>query len=272
MEHVAVPVNTPRPTSFTLTDSGDDLHIGLDRLGTFMAEMLVAAHFFEERKPQLPAMRPVLHDWPRERFRWEREPLATPEITIGHTSLQSSKRTLARSLFYSGVSQLVSEYEIYLASLAREIYIYNPELLSANERRRDKQLTNAEILAAGSYDRILNALVERAVFKLTALPYPALVERFNREFRVGIHHATSPATLFTVHHLIEQRHLIVHNNGYVSDQYIERMSAYEGEDILGEHNAISVSFKSFFDHLYTLAALGDYIDGKVKNTWQTSTA
>jgi hypothetical protein len=92
MEQVVVPITTPRPPNFRLTDSGDDFHIDLDQLGTFMAEMLVAAHYFEEREPKLPAMRPVLHDWTRMVFRKGPDLLPTPEVKIDHTTMRSSKR------------------------------------------------------------------------------------------------------------------------------------------------------------------------------------
>lgn len=268
MERIVVPVATPRPEDFKLTDSGDDFHIELDRLGTFVAEMLVAAHLFEERAPRIPALRPELHDWFQELHMNKPGPLPAPEIEMNHSSLRDAGRTLPRSLFYSGVTQLVSAYEVYLGSLAREIYRYNNELLAIEE----KQLTSAQILALDSTERIVNALVDRAVRKLTALSYPALVDRFNREFRVGIHHGSSPATLFTVHHLIEQRNVIVHNGGHVSDLYLERMSAYEGETILTGHGSVPVSFSAFFDYLFAFSVLGDYIDRKVKGTWATSTS
>lgn len=267
MERIVAPIVTPRP-DFKLTDSGDDFHIELDRIGTFMAEMLVAVHLFEEKGPRLVSIRPVLHDWFDELHLNKPGPLPAPEVDIDHQSLRSVQRTASRSLFYSGITHLVSGYEQYLSSIAEEMYRYNRKLLSTQER----QLTSAEIIALGSYDRIMSALERRATSNLTAPSYPALVKRFNREFHVGIHHDTSPVSLFVVHHLMEQRHLIVHNGGRASDLYLERMSIYEGEPILKKHSAVPVDFKRFFDLLYMLSDLGNYIDEKVKEKWITSTS
>lgn len=261
-----MPITIPRP-AFKLTDSADDYHISLDRLGTFIGEMLVAAHLFEEKEPLLITIRPTLHDWFKELL-GKLGPLPAPEITISYKSLKNPRRTLAKSLFYTGITQLVSCYEMYVGTLAEEIYQYNPKLLAVVER----QLTSAELIALGSYEDIVESLINRATSNLLTLAYPSMVQRFNREFHVGIHHAEAPATLFEVHHLIEQRNIIIHNGGRASHLYIERMNAYKGEAILKKYEDIPINFEKFFDYLYMLSALGDYIDKKVQAKWVTTAA
>jgi hypothetical protein len=262
---VRIPYLTSRPAE-KYTDSCSDLHIGLDRTATFIGEMLVGAHLFEQQGLSVAPFTPELHYWFGERHLNYPGPIPTPEISIEHQSLNDTTRELPRALYYTAITQLVSEFEIYLGSLAREVYLYNPSLLAVEE----KQLSSAELIELGTYDRIVQELTDRAVNKLVMLSYPNLVQRFNREFHVGIHHSDSPASLFDIHHMIEQRNIIVHNNGYSSPLYLERMAGYNNPDVLKPHRSVRPDFLRFYAMLDATAALCDYVDARVREKWNTS--
>jgi hypothetical protein len=264
----------------------------LDGLGTFIGEVLLSMGFFEKKyiyktseeirfKPKL-----YLNDMPEENrkelidFRekhgrteeimeqtswFHEEPVKTPEfVWKPRSERQNLCGDLLRGLFFSAVTQLVSIYEIFIADLAKEIFRNNHELLAIPE----KQLSSEKIIRLESYEKIIDELIDRAIRKFTyGTSYPKLVERFQTKFHIGIHDRNSPAQLFAVHHLIEKRNIIVHNDGVASSTYIERMKNYGNAELIKEDDEVIIDFTKFYNDLVVIRELGEYIETCVQTRW-----
>ena len=264
----------------------------LDGLGTFIGEVLLATdsfvqtHAYTEKGEIRIQPRLFPNDMPEEerqqviQLREEHgrsaeiieqtswfyeEPVPVPEIVWQpRKERRNLSGDLLRGLFHTGVTQLVSVYEIFIGDIARATYCKNHELLAIDE----KQLTTAEIIQLGSYDNIIQSLIERGVGKLIFnVSYSSLVERFHRVLHVGIHDHASPVKLFPVHHLIEKRNIIVHNDGIASSVYVEKMKGYGEESVLQQNEQLPISFVSFYEDLAMIRELGHYIEKCIQERW-----
>lgn len=267
-------------------------HHRLDGLGTFIGEVLLSVDLFAQRyvykdeneirlQPRL-----FLNDMPEEErqsliaLREEHgrtdeiirqtswfceEPIPAPEILwCPRKERRNLCGDLLRGLFHTAITRLVSVYEILIGDIAKEIYKNNHDLLAIEER----QLTSAEIVELQTYDKVIESLIERAVSKLVhEITYPKLVDRFHRTFHVGIHDRESPVQLFAVHHLIEKRNIIVHNDGVASSTYVAKMQDYNDDSILEENDELPVDFVSFYDDLSMIRKLGSYIESCAQHRW-----
>lgn len=264
----------------------------LDGLGTFIGEVLLSMGLFEQEyiyktnkeirvKPQL-----FLNDMPEEQRQqlislrnehgrtdeimqqtsWFHEnPVPSPEI-IWHPRKERKNLCgdLLRSLFHAALTQLVSAYEIFIGDTARAILRDEKELLAVDER----QLTSKEIIDLQDYEKLIDVLIERAVSKLTHnVTYPKLVNRFHIKYHIGIHNRNSPVQLFQVHHLIEKRNIIVHNDGVASSKYIEKLSSYSSPELLDENEELLVDFLRFYNDLLMIMELGKYIETCTQKKW-----
>lgn len=97
---IRIPYRSEKPAD-KQTDTCTDCHISLDRLGTFMGEMLVAAHLLEAHGSTVGPIRPELHDWLAKQWHQTSGLIPAPSITIEHKNMQSAMRHLSRPLIYS---------------------------------------------------------------------------------------------------------------------------------------------------------------------------
>lgn len=172
-------------------------------------------------------------------------------------------------LFKNSIINISSSFEQYIKEIVSEIYTWNEGLLNINE----KQLTTSEILEFDSIDSIKQELAERAVTALIMSNYPNIVAKFERKFHVGIHDKSAPIELFEMHHFIEIRNIIVHNDGYCSSLFLKRLENYNLESPLGVTESHS-SVKIDFDYIDTIKdkiiSLICHIDKQVRLKWKTS--
>lgn len=241
-----------------------DFHIRVDALVNYVGESLLlldTAHGIGLNtgliKPRLPSF-------------LDYEPKC-PFIQSATREWAVHQRRMPEQLFYSAVIQLASHFEIYLVELANEIYYANEEeLLIIGE----KQLSTKQIYELGSFDRIRQYLKRKAIQnKLANKSYPKIVETFQNTFHIGIHCAASPATQAKIHHFIEVRNIIVHNDGHASSIYFERMGIYDSPYTGALKNigdSPEVDFIWFFELAEKLLKLGDFIDAESQKRWVTT--
>lgn len=264
----------------------------LDGLGTFIGEVLLSMGLFEQEyiyqtekeirfQPKL-----FLNDMPEDQRKemialreehgrtdeimqqtswFHEDPVPSPILVWNpRKERQNLCGDLLKGLYCTAVTQLVSIYEILIGDLAREIFKNNHELLAIKE----KQLTSEDIIELNSYEKIIDVLIDRAVSKFThSTSYPDLVKRFHTKFRIGIHDKHSPVEMFPIHHLIEKRNIVVHNDGVASSSYVERMRNYKQTEILEEYDEIVIDFVGFYNELSMIRNLGTYIENCVYKRW-----
>lgn len=172
-------------------------------------------------------------------------------------------------LFQNTIVNIASCYEIYLRELAKEIYRYNQELLKIDE----KQLTTKEILSYESLAELCDELIEKSVTNLIMLTYPDIVKKFESKFHIGIHSKKSPMTIFEVHHFLEVRNIIVHNEGHASKLFFQRLNSYDEKsplEIKGELNSPKTDFEYIASFKDKLILLAEHIDNEARSKWKTT--
>ncbi len=172
-------------------------------------------------------------------------------------------------LYNNTITNIASVYEIYLRELATEIYRYNTELLKIDE----KQLSSREILDFKSIDDIKEELIDRSVTKLVMSSYPDLVSKFESRFHIGIHNKKSPMTQYELHHFLEVRNIIVHNEGHASKLFFNRLKEYSEVSPLGifeEFFRPELNFDYLNSFREKLTNLVEFIDAQAKEKWKTT--
>ncbi|MCH7497718.1 MAG: hypothetical protein IH971_07705 [Candidatus Marinimicrobia bacterium] len=181
-----------------------DFHIRVDALLDYVGELLVildksfnARHPSGVSSPELPA-------------KFRKTPKA-PTIEFDKREWDKLRGDIPSRLYESSIVQLASHFEIFISELVSEVYFANTSLLAIDEL----QLTTRQILEIGSIEKIRQYLIEKATRNLISRSYPALVEAFQHTFHVGLHQSHAPLPQVEIHHFIEIRNLIVHNDGHV---------------------------------------------------------
>jgi len=172
-------------------------------------------------------------------------------------------------LFQNTIVNIASCYEIYIRELAEEIYRYNEDLLKNSE----KQFTTEEIFAFSSMKDLKEELINRSVTKLIMSNYPNLVNKYESRFHIGIHSSKSPVTLFEVHHFLEVRNIIVHNEGHASKLFFERLKNYfelSPLNIKKPNDSPELNFEYLNKFKDKLIVLAEFIDNQAMQKWQTT--
>lgn len=196
--------------------------------------------------------------------------IPTPKISIKDKSFDAISRNLSRNLFNHSVSQLVTNFEIFLNEITEDILWRNKELL-ANDQ---KQLSNKEIFDLGDIDAIKGALIQRKVFEHAMSAYPKRVDSFQKLFHIGIHSKKAPISLPEVHDLVEIRNVIQHSAGHCSQQYLNRMSVYDETDyqrlLKSEYTQPKIDFCWLLELGINMVRLAEFVDSEAEQKWSTT--
>ncbi|MGB7591199.1 MAG: hypothetical protein WCD04_03935 [Terriglobia bacterium] len=138
-----------------------------------------------------------------------------------------------------------SYFEAFLADLVRQIYLCNPKMLPS-----EKQLKFEEILAARTYEGVLNGMIEKEVMAVFYKSMEDVCEYFRSklklELRKGERDCVVVASLL--------RNCIVHNNGRADSRLARRVTDYrEGDEIFLDEAAAheyGISIRSLARDLY----------------------
>ena len=248
----------PSPKS----DALSDVHIRFSELVNYVGEVLLTSHLVKElsQPPDREAISITLKSK-------RNESIVAPTIELQSGEWEKLSRNLSQRLLFSSVVHLATSYEIFQAELIEDVLWRNDEWLGLEER----QLTTKEIFKLGSLEEIRLKLIERKVLDFAMLSYPKKVEKFQREFHVGLHHQTLPLSLFEVHDFLEVRNVIVHSDGYASEQYLERMSIYNQPTLLkGKYDTLEINFSWLLTFGQQLISLCERIDEEVGKKWRTT--
>lgn len=148
-------------------------------------------------------------------------------VDIGQQdSLPKKYQVYQKQVCHSAFLLGFSYFEAFLADLVRQIYLRNPKMLP-----KGKELRFDEILAAGTYDGVLSAMVAKEVLSIFYKSMDEVSEYFLSKLRLRWP-ASEAKSVVVASHL---RNCIVHNNGR-ADLRLARLSDYrEGAEIvLGE--------------------------------------
>jgi hypothetical protein len=194
-----------------------DFHLRVDALINYVGESLLLLDTAFKTDPPTGVILPKLPNYLGQAPK-------CPMINLNERQWNTYHNDIPQRLFHSSIVQLASHFETCLAELANEIYYANEELLFISER----QLTTRKIFELGSIKRIRHHLKRKAVLELIGnRTYPSIVKAFQNTLHIGIHSSQSPATKAEIHHFIEVRNIVVHNEGQASQSYFARMSNYD---------------------------------------------
>jgi hypothetical protein len=190
----------------------------------------------------------------------------SPKIKVKSEEWEKLFSYIPTQLFYSSIVQLATLYEVFLSELIKEILKFNDSWLEIEE----KQITTKKIFSLGSLEKIKWKLIEKKILDFTMLSYPKKVEKFEKEFHVGLHHKSFPLTLFEVHDFLEVRNIIVHNDGHASTHYFDRLKSYNQDPLLKDKYSPEVNFSWLFTFGENLISLCCLVDKKISEKWTTT--
>lgn len=250
------------------SDALDDFFIRTSEWVNYISEVLLFSHVGSKMPISDFSVKPQIKG-PRRR-RTTSKDLATPKITIKDKNFDAISRNLSRNLFHHSISQLVTNFEIFLNEITEDILWRNVQLLSTEQ----KQLTNKDIFQLGDIDAIKTSLIQNKVMDHAMSAYPKRIDSFQKLFHIGVHSKKSPIELPVVQDLMEVRNVIQHNDGHCSPQYLTRMGGYDESEytrlLKTEHSQVKIDFVWLLDIGFKLAELAEYIDSEASIKWNTT--
>ena len=160
---------------------------------------------------------------------------STLEVMIYELKLASSSRTRSsrkKSLInLPAVSRLASSQELvmimahldaFTGQSIRAICNQRPEVLKTSQ-----QLTWSDVIGCKTWDGILTHLVEQFVYATGWKSFNECLELLSKRFGITIKLSARERKVLTRAELI--RHLLVHNGGRISGEYVKRTGASAGK-------------------------------------------
>ena len=120
-----------------------------------------------------------------------------------------------RLLYSQSLVMTFAHIDAFMADSLRTIYQVRPQALSSN-----KKVDIVDILSCGTWENLIDSLVERYVFEIGWKSVAKRVE-FLRD-KLGIIIDYPESALDQLGHAEEIRNIVLHNGGRVSDEYIAR--------------------------------------------------
>ena len=251
------------------SDALDDFFIRTSEWINYISEVLLFSHVGSKMPISDFSVQPQIKG-PRRRRHSASADLPSPKITIKDKNLDAISRNLSRNLFHHSISQLVTNFEVFLNEITEDLLWRNVALLSTEQ----KQLTNKEIFELGDIDEIKTSLIQTKVMEHAMSAYPKRVDSFQKLFHIGVHSKKSPLELPIVQDLMEVRNVIQHNDGHCSPQYLARMGGYDEAEytrlLKREHSQVKIDFVWLLNLGVKLAELAEYIDLEASLKWKTT--
>jgi hypothetical protein len=162
---------------------------------------------------------------------------SVPKGAIG-SYLESVSRALSAppavgTMFSSLLVALVGELEMFVATLSRILFQRRPEALEDS----GQQFSWDEISRHDDMESFKDFVVGRSIEKLLRGSLEDWLSFFERRFDIQ---TPKFARSFSAMELMQRRHVIVHNGGYVSRQYLEKLATFSHKAKLDQH--LSVDF------------------------------
>jgi hypothetical protein len=155
--------------------------------------------------------------------------------------LAPDRETLLRS---SLLTMAVSAFEALVGNLAARHFELRPKTLG-KEKFALSRLTEFETV-----DQIIDAAIAHRVFLLLQERLSDWVQWFDDDSGLGIKLKNLTIDFRTLEELIQRRHIIVHNGGLVSSQYLERLTFAGDPPVLGQPMPVTEEYmRTSLDHL-----------------------
>lgn len=165
-----------------------------------------------------------------------------------HDKLHLARTLVPRSLFVS----LVSQYDAYLGSLLRAIFITRPELLNASE----KSLSFSQVASFPSIDAIRDHVIEKEIEGVLRSSHTDQIKWIEQRF--GLPLTKGLAIWPTFIEITERRNIFVHTDGVISNQYLMvcRQAGVVSDGKLSEDDRLDVSQEYFRNSCNCIFELG----------------
>lgn len=152
-------------------------------------------------------------------------------------------------LFSSLLITLVGELEALVGNVARGLYAYDDSVLQNSGRTY--QLS--EIEKFSSIEELRQDAAERAVESMLRESFTGWMSTLNKQFQVP---TPARSTEYETLEVIQRRHVLVHNAGIASRQYLQNLSDFESKVTVKEKDRLTVDhdyFQRASDALFVVA-------------------
>lgn len=132
---------------------------------------------------------------------------------------------------------LVGEFEVFMGDIARSLLAKNPGLLDQS----DRSFTWGEISKFSTLDEFRLSVFERTVEDLLRGSLSDWLSFFETKFKIK---RPEVAKEFGVNEVVQRRHVIVHNGGVVSAQYVDKLQALGNPETVGTKLKVDYAYLS----------------------------
>ena len=144
-------------------------------------------------------------------------------------------RTRTDLLLASLLTTAVGDFEVLFSEIVSFFYRLRPSALKAH----DAQLSWAEIDSYGSLDELRTHFIDERVSQLMWKGFEEWMKWLNQQLK--IQYAEIALDSSTTSEIFQRRHVIVHNGGVVSPQYVAKMADKPSGARLGERLIVEQS-------------------------------
>jgi hypothetical protein len=137
------------------------------------------------------------------------------QAMLQRAMLAPSRETLLRS---SLLTMAVSAFEVLLGGLAARHYELHPTRLG-----KEKKFSLPEISSFDSLEDIQDAAIAHRIYQLLQAPFDEWTSWLDQGSGLGIKLKNLAISYDELGEIIQRRHVIVHNGGVVSVQYLDRV-------------------------------------------------
>jgi len=241
-----------------------DFHNRFSEWVNYLSEALLFSHLANKNSISNYSEAPKIEKHNKKGY------ISVPIITVTSDDIDSISENLIKSIFHNAISLLVTNYEVFLNEITRDILWANTNLLAIDE----KQFTTKQIFEFEFIDEIENHLIEKVIMNQAMSSYPKRVDTFQKKYHIGLHSKHSPVTMAELHDVIEIRNLIQHNFGKVNDKYNERMQIYDKSKytrlISANNHTLQVDFAWLFSFGEKMLELAEFIEIEVLKKWEVA--
>ncbi len=156
------------------------------------------------------------------------------QLLLQRAVVTPNRQMLLRS---SLLTMAVSAFEVLLGALASRHYELHPGNLS-----NDRRFSFKEISAFDSLDEVQDAAIAHRVYQLLQEPLDQWSKWLDKDSGLGVKLENLAIDFPLLVEIIQRRHVIVHNGGVVSQQYLDRMSFDGDPPAIGAHLHVSQAY------------------------------
>lgn len=170
------------------------------------------------------------------------------ELMLNRAMLTPSREMLLRS---SLLTMAVSAFEVLLGGLAARHYELHPGNIGT-----EKRFSLPELSRFDSLEKVQDAAIAHRVYQLLQAPLDEWVKWLDQSSGLGVKLKNLAINYNELGEIIQRRHVIVHNGGAVSAQYLDRVQMDGDMPVIGVRLAVNEKYlETALDHLDSLGNL-----------------